>query len=86
MQEHQILPADQLHLLFQNLEEMLDIHGRFNNAMKAKKKEDPLVGDISDILLAMVSNTLYFYQPSPCVSFLVFLFEVLTETFIRQEI
>lgn len=54
MQENQILPADQLHLLFQNLEEMLDIHSRFNNAMKAKKKEDPLVGDISDILLAMV--------------------------------
>lgn len=54
MQENQILPADQLHLLFQNLEEMLDIHSRFNNAMKTKKKEDPLVGDISDILLAMV--------------------------------
>ncbi|KAK6619063.1 hypothetical protein RUM44_003445 [Polyplax serrata] len=53
MQENQILPADQLHLLFQNLEEMLDIHSRFNNAMKTKKKEDPLVGDISDILLAM---------------------------------
>ena len=56
MQENQILPSDQLHLLFQNLEEMLDIHSRFNNAMKAKKKEDPLVGDISDILLAMVIN------------------------------
>lgn len=54
MQEWQILPADQVQLLFQNLEEMLDIHSRFNSSMKAKRKEDPLVGDIGDILLVMV--------------------------------
>ncbi|KAL0273501.1 UNVERIFIED_CONTAM: hypothetical protein PYX00_006146 [Menopon gallinae] len=53
MQESQILPADQLHLLFQNLEEMLDIHSRFNSAMKARKKESPLVGEVGDIILAM---------------------------------
>ncbi|XP_063236975.1 rho guanine nucleotide exchange factor 11-like isoform X2 [Bacillus rossius redtenbacheri] len=53
MEESQALPADHLQLLFSNLDQMLDIHSQFNNLMKSKKKEGPIVGDVADLLLTM---------------------------------
>ncbi|XP_046826713.1 uncharacterized protein LOC124427617 isoform X2 [Vespa crabro] len=51
--ESQVLPLDQIQLLFSNLDEMVAIHSRFNQAMKRKKKENPCVGDVGDLLLEM---------------------------------
>lgn len=51
--ESQVLPLDQIQLLFSNLDEMVTIHSRFNQAMKRKKKENPCVGDVGDLLLDM---------------------------------
>ncbi|XP_014614376.1 PREDICTED: uncharacterized protein LOC106792462 isoform X2 [Polistes canadensis] len=51
--ESQLLPLDQVQLLFSNLDEMVAIHSRFNQAMKRKKKENACVGDVGDLLLEM---------------------------------
>ncbi|KAI4484518.1 hypothetical protein M0804_007084 [Polistes exclamans] len=51
--ESQLLPLDQIQLLFSNLDEMVAIHSRFNQAMKRKKKENACVGDVGDLLLEM---------------------------------
>uniref|UniRef100_A0A8D9EQ02 Rho guanine nucleotide exchange factor 12 n=1 Tax=Cacopsylla melanoneura TaxID=428564 RepID=A0A8D9EQ02_9HEMI len=53
MRDSQILPPDLSNTLFSNLEEMLDIHSVFNNSMKQKRKDSPLVGDIGELLLDM---------------------------------
>lgn len=54
LSENQILPQEQLVLLFPNLGEMLDIHSNLNSAMKLKRKESPIVGNISELLLNAV--------------------------------
>jgi hypothetical protein len=59
MLDTQILPPDHIHLLFSNLDEMLDIHSQLNSVMKAKRRDSPLAGDIADILLSMVSSYAY---------------------------
>ncbi|XP_029032097.2 rho guanine nucleotide exchange factor 11 isoform X2 [Osmia bicornis bicornis] len=51
--ESQVLPLDQIQLLFSNLDEMVTIHSRFNQTMKRKKKENPCVGDVGELLLEM---------------------------------
>ncbi|XP_039306176.1 rho guanine nucleotide exchange factor 11 isoform X2 [Solenopsis invicta] len=51
--ESQVLPLDQIQLLFSNLDEMLMIHSRFNQVMKRKKKENPCVNDVGELLLEM---------------------------------
>ena len=51
----QILPPDYIQLLFSNLDEMQHIHSQFNNLLKVKRRDSPVVGDIADILLSMVS-------------------------------
>ncbi|XP_018052541.1 PREDICTED: rho guanine nucleotide exchange factor 11 isoform X3 [Atta colombica] len=51
--ESQVLPLDQIQLLFSNLDEMLMIHSHFNQAMKRKKKENPCVSDVGELLLEM---------------------------------
>jgi hypothetical protein len=43
-------------MLFANLEEMLEIHGRFNSSLKKLREESPLVGDIGPVLLEMVGE------------------------------
>lgn len=55
LKDQQILPQEQISLLFPNIEEILDIHTRFYNNMKAKRKEGPVVGEIGDLLYSMVS-------------------------------
>lgn len=56
MFQEQLLPADQLTLLFPNVEEMLDIHGGFNQKMKSLRSEDSIVGDIGEAMIQMVSD------------------------------
>jgi hypothetical protein len=51
----QILPPEYIQLLFSNLDEMLHIHSQFNNLLKVKRRDSPVVGDIADVLLSMVS-------------------------------
>lgn len=51
--------SDLVNLLFPNLPEMLEIHGRFNAMMKARKRDQPVVESVGDILLAMVRPALF---------------------------
>ncbi|GFQ95590.1 rho guanine nucleotide exchange factor 12 [Trichonephila clavata] len=51
--QEQLLPLDFLNLLFPNLEEMLEIHSTFNNKMKARRKLEPVIGDIGQLMLEM---------------------------------
>ncbi|RZF41035.1 hypothetical protein LSTR_LSTR002667 [Laodelphax striatellus] len=39
MRDQQVLPAEQMQLLFANLDEMLAVHGHFNQSMKARRQE-----------------------------------------------
>lgn len=50
--------SDLVNLLFPNLPDMLEIHGRFNTLMKARKRDQPAVETVGDILVAMV---IFFY-------------------------
>lgn len=52
--------SDLVNLLFPNLPDMLEIHGRFNTLMKARKRDQPAVETVGDILVAMVSIFLFF--------------------------
>lgn len=49
------LKQDEINLVFSNVSDVLDIHRDFNNLMKNKRKELPLVGEVGDILMHMVS-------------------------------
>ncbi|XP_073986570.1 rho guanine nucleotide exchange factor 2 isoform X3 [Rhodnius prolixus] len=57
MRDQQILVQDQMQLLFSNLEEMLTFHSQFNNSMKSKRKENPVVGDVGQLLLDMFDGS-----------------------------
>ncbi|KAF2364275.1 Dbl (DH) domain [Trinorchestia longiramus] len=48
-----LLTDEQLTLLFPNLNTMLEIHSSFNKAMKKRRREQPLVQTIGDILTGM---------------------------------
>lgn len=54
-----LLNIDQLNLLFPNLNEMLELHSSFSQALKSLCKDNPLVGDVGETLLNMVSPALY---------------------------
>ncbi|XP_023248166.1 rho guanine nucleotide exchange factor 12 isoform X2 [Copidosoma floridanum] len=56
MKNEAVLALDQIDLLFSNLDEMVQIHSQFNQAMKRKRKESPLVADVGDLLLEMFDN------------------------------
>ncbi|KAK3853373.1 hypothetical protein Pcinc_040087, partial [Petrolisthes cinctipes] len=53
MAQAEILPRDVLDLLFPNLDEMLDIHTQFNQAMKKRRKEEVPVSRVGDLLIDM---------------------------------
>lgn len=53
--ESGILSTESMGLIFANLDEMLETHSGFNNSFKIKRKENPVVGEIGDLLLSMVS-------------------------------
>lgn len=54
MRELQVLPQDQLQLLFANLEQMLELHSQFCTAMKAVRKDNQVVQNIGHVLLNTV--------------------------------
>jgi len=54
MRELQVLPQDQLQLLFANLEQMFELHSQFCNAMKAVRKDNQVVQNIGHVLLNTV--------------------------------
>lgn len=55
MKESQIIPQEQLVLLFSNLEQMFELHSQFCNAIKLLRKENQVVQNIGHILLNTVS-------------------------------
>lgn len=55
MAQEDILTREVLDLLFPNLDEMLDIHTQFNQAMKKRRKEEVPVSRVGDLLIDMVS-------------------------------
>ncbi|XP_025425512.1 rho guanine nucleotide exchange factor 11-like isoform X3 [Sipha flava] len=57
MKELQILPQDQLQLLFANLEQMFELHSQFCNAMKAVRKDNQVVQNIGHVLLNTFDGT-----------------------------
>jgi len=54
MRELQVLPQDQLQLLFANLEQMFELHSQFCNSMKAVRKDNQVVQNIGHVLLNTV--------------------------------
>ncbi|KAH1003809.1 hypothetical protein HUJ04_003663 [Dendroctonus ponderosae] len=48
----QILKPDEINLIFPNIKELLDVHTEINKELRRKRKEDPLVRQIGDTLLA----------------------------------
>lgn len=54
MSEARLLSPQNLDLLFPNLDEMLEIHVTFNQAMKKRRLEEPLVSRVGDVLINMV--------------------------------
>lgn len=54
LQSHKVLKQDDVNLVFPSLGDLLEVHTHFNNAMKSKRKEGPIVGDIGDLLVNMV--------------------------------
>ncbi|KAG0716522.1 Rho guanine nucleotide exchange factor 12 [Chionoecetes opilio] len=53
MSDAGLLSRQQLDLLFPNLDEMLDIHITFNQAMKKRRLEEPIVSRVGDVLINM---------------------------------
>lgn len=57
MKQLQILPPDQLQLLFANLEQMFELHKQFCNSIKSVRKIGYVVQKIGHILI----NTVCYY-------------------------
>lgn len=55
MKLQQVLPDEHLQLLFPNLDQLLIIHLQLHMLMKARKKENPIVGEVGDILIKTVN-------------------------------
>ncbi|XP_050433576.1 rho guanine nucleotide exchange factor 12-like isoform X2 [Adelges cooleyi] len=51
MRESQVLPHEQLQLLFANLEQMYELHSQFSTMMKAVRKDNQVVQNIGHVLL-----------------------------------
>lgn len=61
LQSSQLLKPEELNLIFPNIKELLDIHTKFNNEVRQRRKDDPLVRQIGDMLLSAFSGkTLHF--------------------------
>ncbi|XP_068204014.1 rho guanine nucleotide exchange factor 11-like [Palaemon carinicauda] len=53
MEEAGFLPRDQLDMLFPNMDQILEIHTSFNQAMKKRREEEPFVTRVGDLLINM---------------------------------
>lgn len=60
IRQQQLLPEILIQMLFANLDEMLEIHGRFNSSLKKLRMESPVVGEIGHVLLDMVCTSGYY--------------------------
>ena len=72
----QILPPEDIQILFSNLDEMLRIHSQFNNLLKVKRRDSPVVGDMAEVLLSLVSVSAAYMHAHVCVcmcAFFIFL-------------
>ncbi|KAJ1888873.1 hypothetical protein LPJ66_008346 [Kickxella alabastrina] len=57
MRSLRIVPADQIELIFGNVQEILELHESINTAfMERQRKQYPVVWDISDVLLPFVHH------------------------------
>ncbi|XP_064470907.1 uncharacterized protein LOC135385494 isoform X2 [Ornithodoros turicata] len=56
LQQEQLLSPELLNLLFPNLDELLDIHCSFNALMKARRREEPIIGEIGEMMLKMMDG------------------------------
>lgn len=56
--ESQTLKTDELNLIFPNIKEMLDIHSEYNKKMRARRKEDPVVRRVGELLVEMFEGEL----------------------------
>ncbi|XP_044751624.1 rho guanine nucleotide exchange factor 12 isoform X2 [Coccinella septempunctata] len=56
LQKSQVLKPEELSLIFPNIKELLQIHRQFNHEMTQKRREDPIVRNLGDLLLNMFSG------------------------------
>ncbi|XP_045464464.1 rho guanine nucleotide exchange factor 11 isoform X6 [Harmonia axyridis] len=56
LQKSQVLKPDELSLIFPNIKELLQIHRQFHHEMTKKRREDPIVRNLGDLLLNMFSG------------------------------
>ncbi|KAJ2723713.1 RHO1 GDP-GTP exchange protein 2 [Coemansia sp. Benny D115] len=57
MRQLRVVPAEQIALIFGNVEEILELHTRVNTAfMERQRQQYPVVWDISDVLLGFVAE------------------------------
>ncbi|UYV62901.1 ARHGEF12, partial [Cordylochernes scorpioides] len=57
VQSPELLPVDLLSLLFPNLDQMISIHSAFNSAMKSRRKQEALIGNVGPMMLHMLDGT-----------------------------
>uniref|UniRef100_A0A1Y1KTQ6 Rho guanine nucleotide exchange factor 12 n=3 Tax=Photinus pyralis TaxID=7054 RepID=A0A1Y1KTQ6_PHOPY len=53
LQLSKLLKNEEINLIFPNLGDLLEIHSQLNTTMKNKRKENPVIKDIGDMLLNM---------------------------------
>uniref|UniRef100_A0A131YRA1 Guanine nucleotide exchange factor n=1 Tax=Rhipicephalus appendiculatus TaxID=34631 RepID=A0A131YRA1_RHIAP len=56
LQQQELLAPELLQRLFPNLDELLRIHQGFSSLMKRRRAQEPLVGDIGPMMLAMLDG------------------------------
>ncbi|XP_068892581.1 rho guanine nucleotide exchange factor 1 isoform X5 [Tenebrio molitor] len=57
LQDSHVLKADEINLIFPNIREMYDVHTKFNKEMKRRRREDPLIGNLGDMLVNMFGGS-----------------------------
>ncbi|KAF5304968.1 hypothetical protein FQR65_LT18831, partial [Abscondita terminalis] len=53
LQTSKLLKNEEINLIFPNLCELLELHSQLNNIMRSKRKENPIIKDIGDMMLNM---------------------------------
>uniref|UniRef100_A0A224YP26 Guanine nucleotide exchange factor n=1 Tax=Rhipicephalus zambeziensis TaxID=60191 RepID=A0A224YP26_9ACAR len=56
LQQQELLAPELLQRLFPNLDELLRIHQGFSSLMKRRRAQEPLIGDIGPMMLAMLDG------------------------------
>ena len=53
LKESALLKSEEIALIFPNIKEMLNVHMQFNKDMKKRRREDPLVTNLGDMVVNM---------------------------------